>query len=96
MKNNYILDTELTEDEMDKSMLNGYFMLIHNESLNEAFTRNGNEEIYYPFNTDSISENDIIKMINHFASDKIQEFERCVILQQYMKDKKHERFKFNR
>ena len=93
MKNKYVPDTELSNDDIDKSMLNGYFRLIHNESINDAFIRNGNEQIFYPFHTEKFTTDDIQLMIDHFASDKIQEYERCIELQQYMKAYKNGQIK---
>lgn len=72
-----IEDRQLTDEEYDHSMLNGYFYLIHKETTKQAFTRNASNVIYYPFDHNNIKRSDIEKMIKHFASKKIQEFERC-------------------
>jgi len=77
MSERYISDDKLTPDEIDKTMLNGYFYLIHNETIDEAFTRNGDEKIFYPFRTENVQRIDILPMIKHFASEKYQEYEKC-------------------
>ena len=73
----YVSDEELTPDEFDKTMLNGYFFIIHNETIEQAFIRNCDEKIYYPFKTENVQRNDILPMIKHFESEVYQEYEKC-------------------
>ncbi len=81
-----VADKKLTDEEYDLSMLNGYFYLIHKETTKQAFTRNASTVIYYPFDSNNIKRSDIEIMIKHFASYKLQEYERCNELQKILKN----------
>jgi len=80
MTERYVSDEDLTPDEYDRTMLNGYFFVVHNETIEQAFNRNGDEKIYYPFMTENVQREDILPMIKHFESEKYQEYEKCLEL----------------
>lgn len=80
MNDRFVSDEKLTKEEYDKTMLNGYFYLVHDESVEQAFMRNCDEKIYYPFNTEALQKHDIVPMLKHFESEKYQEFEKCIEL----------------
>ena len=50
MNDRFVSDEKLTKEEYDKTMLNGYFYLVHDESVEQAFMRNCDEKIYDNWN----------------------------------------------
>ena len=88
----YIPDENLTKEMVHLSMLNGYMYLIKGESISKAYERNQTEQIYYPFNVDlGVELKDIKSMIEHFANDSIQDFEKCIELKK-LYDKHSDRY----
>lgn len=77
----YIPDTELTSQMVHSSMVNGYMYLIKGETISQAYERNECEQIYYPFDTDKpINKKDLKLMLEHFAKETIEDFEKCIEL----------------
>ena len=77
----YIPDDELTNEMVNKSMINGYMYLIKGETLSKAYDRNLTEQIYYPFDIElKVNKEDIKFIMEHFAKDTIQDFEKCIEL----------------
>lgn len=59
-----------------ESMINAYFFIIKNETINEAHKRNNSLEIFYPFNPDDFKIKDIREVMDYFANPIVEDYEK--------------------
>ncbi len=80
-------EDELSKEEYHQMMMNAYYRLIKDETMEECLLRNNTEAIYFPFElTGAIPEKTIELIIQHFID--VEMFEEVIELKKFFKQYK--------
>ena len=85
----------MTKDiDIHEAMVNAYKFLIEGESYSEAMRRNNKEEIYYPFPLDDITIGDLQLVMEYFASEDVEQYEKSQRIKNLVNNWDNTKFKW--